>query len=168
MTTAREVRDVHFRTPDATFLHLSRALAHEALPAGVMVWAIAAGNSAAATTAAALTLALLSFAYAPLARTRHWAREHLADLWAMLLLMAVMAVSSPSASDAGSTGSSEGMSGHRMGMGALSAGISMAAAFAVVAVWVLARVLLARRLWRFHSLASAAVCGAGLLWMLAL
>jgi hypothetical protein len=164
-----------------------RALAHGALPAGAMVWATLAGHEPAAMVAAALALALLSFAYAPLARTRAWAREHLADLWAMLLLMAAMALTRAESTfpPAGkvdlprvgaylhdmSAGFGMLGAGGMLGTGAASAaGATSAAASAtavvVVVAWVLARALLARRRWRIHSLVSFAVCGAGLAWML--
>ncbi|MCU1420441.1 MAG: hypothetical protein JWN36_92 [Microbacteriaceae bacterium] len=162
-------------------------LTHGVLPAGAMVWATLAGHEPAAMIAAALALALLSFAYAPLARTRAWAREHLADLWAMLLLMAVMALSRAESTfpptgkvDVPRVGAylhdmSAGFgmlgAGGMLGTGAASAaGATSAAASAtavvVVVAWVLARALLARRRWRIHSLVSFAVCGAGLAWML--
>jgi hypothetical protein len=165
---------------------VSRALAHELAPAAVMVWAVVAGHGASAATmvAAALALGILSFAYAPLARSRHWAREHLADLWAMLLLMSTLALtpmsraestfltpanvdSAPLTTQVGH-GMGTGMGGG-MGPGASSAvGVTLSAfaALAVVAAWVVVRVLLARRAWRIHSLVSAIACGAGLLWML--
>jgi hypothetical protein len=137
------------------------------------VWVVVTGHEAVTMMAAALTLALLSFGYAPLARTRVWAREHLADLWAMLLLMAVMALgrAEPTFPNTGNIDSARLASGHGHGMGGAGAGIvglSGLAAIALVAGWALARVLIARRGWHTRSLVSAAVCGAGLLWMLLL
>jgi hypothetical protein len=170
-----------------------RALAHGVLPAGAMVWATLAGHEPAAMVAAALALALLSFAYAPLARTRAWAREHLADLWAMLLLMAVMALSRAESTfplagkvdmprvgaylhdmsagfgmlgAGGMLGTGESAAGAAGGAAGATSAAASAAAVAVVVAWALARALLARRGWRIHSLVSFAVCGAGLAWML--
>ncbi|WP_431279553.1 hypothetical protein [Leifsonia poae] len=153
------------------------ALAHEVIPAGVMVWAVLAGHTPAPMVVAAVTLALVSFAYAPFARTRAWAREHVVDLWAMLLLMSVMAVGVSSRVESSFPGAANLQStrltdhAHRMGgMGAgAGAGVGAAAAAAAVIVvaWVLARVLLARRGWRIHSIVSFGMCGAGLAWMLA-
>jgi hypothetical protein len=173
--------------PAPTVAAALRALAHGVLPAGAMVWATLAGHEPAAMVAAALALALLSFAYAPLARTRAWAREHLADLWAMLLLMAVMALSRAESTfpPAGkvdmprvgaylhdmSAGFGMLGAGGMGGAGAASAASATTAAVSaagivVVVAWVLARALLARRRWRIHSLVTFVLCGAGLAWML--
>jgi hypothetical protein len=171
------VRKVRFAVAEPHFSHEAtaaatlRALAHEALPASLMAWAVLAGHEPAAMVAAALILALLSFAYAPLARTRPWVREHLADLWAMLLLMAVMALSrGESTFPAAGNVDLPRVSAHAHGMsadfGMGGAGAMSAAAIAVVVAWALARVLLARRGWRIHSLVSVAVCGTCLVWML--
>lgn len=146
----------------------ARALAHEAVPAGVMAAAVLGGHTAGAMVAAAGALVLLSFGYAPLARTKHWAREHLADLWAMLLVMATMAFMA--------TGTLPGSAGtaahaHRMGGSPGSLALSAAAPGAMLVVvvgWIAVRALLARRGWHIHSAVSAGACGAGLAWMLML
>jgi len=189
------VPKVLFRGAGPRFSHetsavagVARALAHEIAPAAVMVWAVLAGHVSGSgpMLGATLALALISFAYAPLARTRHWAREHLADLWAMLLLMVALALAPVSGAEStfphpGNVDSAPltsglahgmGMGGDGMGMGgAFSADAPAAvvwgmAALVVIVGWVLARVLLARRAWGIHSLVSAAACGAGLAWML--
>lgn len=175
MTTAPAlVRDARSGSVGPRTSHESSvlwSLAHEALPAAVMVGAVLAGHGAAAMTGAAVLLALVSFGYAPLARTRHWAREHLVDLWAMLLLMAAMGgmgVGAGSAVDAGRAMSGHGMGGLALGSAGLLGPLGPVAPLGVVVVWIAARVLLARRGWRIHSVVSAAVCGAGLVWMLVL
>jgi hypothetical protein len=181
---------------------VARALAHELVPGGVMVWAVVAGHAGAPLTGAghtgagpaahagaagagamlgaALVLAVLSFAYAPSARSQHWAREHLTDLWATLLLMAALAFVPMTGAEstfqpAGNLDSAPLTAhlGHGMGSLAFPTGgvagfgaLAVVAVVAVVAAWVLARTLLARRAWRIHSLVSAVACGTGLAWML--
>ncbi|MFF1877258.1 hypothetical protein [Leifsonia sp. NPDC058230] len=186
------VRKVRFRGREPHFSHeagpsarggaaaiaAGRALAHEVLPMAVMAWAVLAGHGSAAMAAAAIALALLSFAYAPLARANHWAREHLADLWAMLLLMAAMALSRGDSTFPGAgnvdvprVGAHAHVLSAGFGMGGTGgmggAGSATAVVVAVVVAWALARAFLACRGWRIHSLVSAVVCGAGLVWMLA-
>lgn len=190
------VRNVRSRALAPHFSHESwaGALVHEAAMVGVMVAVMAAaaavGHGAAPMLGAAFVLALVSFGYAPLARTRAWAREHVADLWAMLLVMGVQAVGAE-ASGAGMGGAGmAGMGGHSLtGHGIATtptltasalatlpataaptlpatAALTNSAIAAVLLAWLLARVLLARRVWRIHSAVSLAGCGACLLWML--
>ena len=148
------------------------ALLHEVVPAGLMASAVLAGHTAVTMTAAALALMLLSFGYAPLARSRHWAREHLADLWAMVLLMVAMVFAGGHPAPGGGRADVGGTAAHEHGVvgvvGAAPAWTAVAAGIAVVGVWLIARTLLARRAWRLHSLVSLALCGSGLVWMLLL
>lgn len=176
MTTAREVRNVTAPARSEHVSHLSWSLAQEAAPVAVMVWVVAIGHSGAAMLAGGLALALLSIAYAPAARRRLWAREHLVDLWAMVLVMLLLAVSggvpSGGATPDAPAGHSHGHAALSLGAGAAGAGsagaaLSAVAVLAVVLAWVLGRALVARGGWRIHSLVSALVCGAGLAWMLA-
>ena len=181
MTTAREVRNVSSPARSEHVSHLSWSLAQEAAPAAVMVWVIAVGHSGAAMLAGGLALALLSIAYAPAARRRLWAREHLVDLWAMVLVMLVLVVSRGATA---SGGVPDAPAGHSHGLAALSLGaggalsavaggagaggaLSAVAVLAVVLAWMLGRALVARGGWRIHSVVSALVCGAGLAGMLA-
>ncbi len=174
MTTAREVRNVTSPARSEHTSHLSWSLAHEAAPAAVMVWAVAVGHSGAAMVAGGLALALLSIAYAPAARRRLWAREHLVDLWAMVLVMLLLVLGRGAPVDAAVP---DAPAGHAHAHAALSLGaagtgggvaaLSIVAVLAVLLGWVLGRVLVARGGWRIHSLVSAIVCGAGLAWMLA-
>jgi hypothetical protein len=174
MTTAREVRNVTAPAHSEHVSHLSWSIAQEAAPVAVMVWVVTIGHSGAAMLAGGLALALLSIAYAPSARRRLWAREHLVDLWAMVLVMLLLAVSggvpSGGAGPDAPAGHSHGHAALSLGAGASGAGgagsaLGAIGVLAVVLAWVLGRVLVARGGWRIHSLVSALVCGAGLAWM---
>jgi hypothetical protein len=142
------------------------ALAHEAPAAGLMLAACLAGG-AAALSAGALALALLSMGYARAARTSAFAREHLVDLWAMVLLLAGTAFagqSAPAGSAAGSVASAS--AGHRHLAGLADAPLAAVLVVGAAAGWVIGRLLLARRVRRPHTVVSAVVCGGMLAAML--
>lgn len=172
---------------------LAAALAHEVPAAALMLAACAAGE-AAALCGAAVVLALLSCLYARAARRSPAAREHIVDLWAMLLVMvgiafaegggAAGAVGGGAAGSVGgiAAGSGGGFAAPALGDvvstgrgGAapaahahLAAAGPLAAALIAVAIagWIVARVLLARRVVRGHTIVSAVVCGGMLAAML--
>lgn len=137
-----------------------------AVMVGVMGAAALAGHGSAPMLGAAFVLAAVSFAYAPLARTKAWAREHVVDLWAMVLVMVAQAVAeAPGGAGAGGMSGMSGMAGH----GLVSPAVTATAATATTAIllaWLIARAVLARRGWRIHSLVSFVGCGACLAWML--
>ncbi|WP_205288770.1 hypothetical protein [Leifsonia aquatica] len=143
---------------------LAVALAHEVPPAALMVLACLAGSPA-ALCAAAVGLALLSIAYARAARTSAFAREHLADLWAMLLVMVGAAFTGAGAVAGAGGGAVRGatardadpVSHHHLAVAA--APLAIALVVAAVTGWVVVRVLLARRAVRAHTIVSAVVCG---------
>ncbi|MFJ3489486.1 hypothetical protein [Leifsonia aquatica] len=140
------------------------ALAHETPPAALMIAGCLAG-SAAALCAAALALALLSAGYARAARRSPFAREHVVDLWAMLLVMVGMAFAGPAARGSAAVSAVEAAGGAGTGAAphhhAIAASGPLATGIVVVAVvgWLVARLLLARRVVRLHTVVSAAVCG---------
>ncbi|WP_349867161.1 hypothetical protein [Leifsonia sp. WHRI 6310E] len=142
---------------------LALALAHEMPPAALMIAGCLAG-SAAALCAAALALALLSAGYARAARRSPFAREHVVDLWAMLLVMVGMAFAgsaergSAAVSAVEAAGGGTGAAPHHH---AVAASGPLAVGIVLVAVvgWLVARLLLARRVVRLHTVVSAAVCG---------
>lgn|GEM_PF-2388692 len=165
-----------------------------AVMVAVMGAAALAGHGTAPMLGAALVFAALSFGYAPLARTRAWAREHVVDLWAMVLVMIAQAVGAGAPGAAGAGGmagmaGTTGMAGHGLGATAVAtAAASTVTASTVTAsttattattaasliitttaillAWLTARAVLARRGWRIHSLVSLVGCGACLAWML--
>ncbi|MFJ8894987.1 hypothetical protein ACIRCZ_10400 [Leifsonia sp. NPDC102414] len=159
-----------------------------AVMVAVMGAAALAGHGTAPMLGAALVFAALSFGYAPLARTRAWAREHVVDLWAMVLVMIAQAVGAGASGAAGVGGmagmaGTTGMAGHGLGATAVAtAAVSTATASttattaasltltitttAILLAWLIARAVLARRGWRIHSLVSLVGCGACLAWML--
>jgi hypothetical protein len=162
-----------------------------AVMVAVMGAAALAGHGTAPMLGAAFVFAALSFGYAPLARTRAWAREHVVDLWAMALVMIAQAVGAGASSAAGAGGmagmaGTTGMAGHGLGATAVAtAAASTVTASTVTAsttattaasltiittaillAWLIARAVLARRGWRIHSLVSLVGCGACLVWML--
>jgi hypothetical protein len=53
---------------------------------GIMAWAMAGGHSVMRNLVAGLACALLAIGYAPASRTSGRARDHIVDLWAMVLL----------------------------------------------------------------------------------
>lgn len=161
-----------------------------AVMVAVMGAAALAGHGSAPMLGAAFVFAALSFAYAPLARTRAWAREHVVDLWAMVLVMVAQAVAGASGwAGAGGMVGMAGMSGHGLVDPAVTTAATAATAAATAATaattaataattattittavillaWLIARAVLARRGWRIHSLVSLVGCGACLVWML--
>lgn len=186
--TARFVRTVRSRDGAPQVSHEASASAWAfvregamlAVMVAVMSAAALAGHGTAPMLGAALVLAALSFGYAPLARTRAWAWEHVVDLWAMVLVMIAQAVGA-GASGAAGAGGMAGMAGHRLGATAVAtAAASTATASttattaasltiittAILLAWLIARAVLARRGWRIHSLVSLVGCGACLAWML--
>ncbi len=138
---------------------LAVTLAHETPMVAVMAAVGAAGAAAhggggggpgaAASCAGALALALLSFAYGRAARRSAFAREHLVDLWAMVLAMVGMAFAAAPAAVAGATGV------------AALASAPLAGGLLIVALggWLVGRAILARRDRELHTLVSALVCG---------
>lgn len=98
------------------------------LMAGAMVPAMV-WPSAALSVASAALLVVVSIACARYSRRSPFLREHIVDLWAMALLLILLAPSAP-------------VSGHGHGV-RIDAGFALAA---VVAGWVVARVLLMRRM----------------------
>jgi len=143
---------------------LALALAHETPPAALMIAGCLAG-SAAALCAAALALALLSAGYARAARRSPSAREHVVDLWAMLLVMVGMAFAGSAVRGSAAVSAVEAAGGGGTGAAphhhAIAASGPLATGIVVVAVvgWLVARLLLARRVVRLHTVVSAAVCG---------
>jgi hypothetical protein len=139
-------------------------LVHELPAAGVMALACAAGN-AAALCAGAVALALLACGYGRIARRSPFAREHVVDLWAMLLVMVGMAFSAAPV-PAGVVGS-VAVAPHRH---LASVGGPVGPALVAIAVvgWLIGRLLLARRVRLLHTAVSAAVCGGMLVAMLAM
>jgi hypothetical protein len=114
------------------------ALAPHAVMAGAMVFAMAGGHSAARMLAASAALIVTSFACARKARSEPMFREHLADLWAMALVLVALA---PGHVD----GHSHGILPHGLvGLALIGAG------------WMLVRALLARGRWP-RALPSALV-----------
>lgn len=138
---------------------LAVALAHEAPPAALMLGACAAGSPA-ALCGAAVALALLSIAYARAARVSAFAREHVVDLWAMLLVMVGVAFA---AAPGGAASAPPAAGHHHLATATATAPATSAVALALVVVavggWVAARAVLARRTLRAHTVVSAAVCG---------
>ncbi|UAJ80369.1 hypothetical protein IT072_04850 [Leifsonia sp. ZF2019] len=132
------------------------ALAHELPPAAAMVWACAAG-SAAALCGAAIALAVLSCVYARAARTSAWAREHVVDLWAMLLAMVGAAFAATTSVPAPGSGAS--VTHHHLGGSLATEALAGALIAGAVCGWLVARILLARRVVRPHTLVSAVACG---------
>lgn len=159
---------------------LARTLAHETPMVVVMLAVMPAigasggaisgggggGAGAAASCAGALALALLSFAYGRAARRSAFAREHLVDLWAMVLAMVGMAFA---AAPVASAGASAGAPSPHRHLAAVTseplAGLLLAVA---LGGWLLGRTLLARRHRALHTLVSAVVCGGMLAAMVAM
>ncbi|KRC47043.1 hypothetical protein ASE16_16850 [Leifsonia sp. Root227] len=194
--TARLVRTVRSRDGAPQVSHEASASASAwafvregamlAVMVAVMGAAALAGHGTAPMLGAALVFAALSFGYAPLARTRAWAREHVVDLWAMVLVMIAQAVGAGASGAAGAGGmagmaGTTGMAGHGLGATAVataaastvtaSTTATTAASLtitttAILLAWLIARAVLARRGWRIHSLVSLVGCGACLAWML--
>jgi hypothetical protein len=184
VTTAEAVRPARAAPAHG----LVRTLAHEAPMAVVMLavaastvsaggaGAVAGGAGPAVSCAGALALALLSFAYGRAARRSAFAREHLVDLWAMVLAMVGMAFASAPAGGgrAGAAAVADtgalagGAAGHRHLVAAASEPIAGALLVVALAGWLIGRALLARRVRRVHTLVSAVVCGGMLAAMLAM
>lgn len=140
-------------------------LVHELPAAGVMALACAAGN-AAALCAGAVVLALLACGYGRIARRSPFAREHVVDLWAMLLVMVGMAFSAAPV-PAGVVGSAVA-SPHRHLDPSFGGPFGPALVAIAVTGWLIGRLVLARRVRRLHTVVSAAVCGGMLVAMLAM
>ncbi|GIT80857.1 hypothetical protein LLS1_25260 [Leifsonia sp. LS1] len=140
------------------------ALAHEVPPAAAMVWACAAG-SAAALCGAAIALAVLSCVYARAARTSAWAREHVVDLWAMLLVMVGAAFAgtgaahTPGSHPPGLGRGASSLAHHHLAGSLAAAPLAGALIAGAVCGWFVTRILLARRVVRPHTVVSAVVCG---------
>lgn len=141
---------------------------HEAPAMAIMAGAVIAGHAGLALAGSALGLAALSMGYARLARHRVWARDHVIDLWAMAAMMLGMLWAGSTAGVATSGANLFGSAAivsdaHHHALAPLGAG----AVIAVVVAWFGARSWSAFRSGiRTHSVLSAAVCGAGMLWML--
>ena len=139
-------------------------LAHELPPAVVMALSCVAGN-AASLCAGAVALALLACGYGRIARRSSFAREHVVDLWAMLLVMVGMAF-------CGAPGSASAdpvvASSHRHLEGSIGGPFGPGLVVVAVAGWMIGRLLLARRVRRLHTAVSAVVCGGMLVAMLAM
>ncbi len=150
----------------------------------IMAGVAAAGHSGVALAASALGLAALSMGYARLARLRVWARDHVVDLWAMALLMLAMLWSGIGAGSGAGTASwiGVGARSHAANGDALGRAIATvtpvghqhalavmgsSGVMVVVALWVCIRLVSAIRTGvHAHSVASAVICGGGMVWML--
>lgn len=151
---------------------LAVTLAHETPMVAVMAAVGAAGAAApgggggglgaAASCAGALALALLSFAYGRAARRSAFAREHLVDLWAMVLAMVGMAFAAAPAAVGAATGA------HRHLAALASAPLAGGLLIGALGGWLVGRALLARRDRELHTLVSALVCGGMLTAMVAM
>jgi hypothetical protein len=161
---------------------LARTLAHEAPMVAVMLGVGAAGGAgtaaggagpaAAASCAGALALALLSFAYGRAARRSAFAREHLVDVWAMVLAMVGMAFAGAppagAAAAAGAGGLAVEPAAHRHLAAVASEPLAGGLLVVALAGWLIGRILLARRVRRLHTLVSAVVCGGMMAAMMAM
>lgn len=150
---------------------VATSLAHGVAPLLLMVAPMLTGHAPAAVLGSVMCLVVLSVGYAPRARTDRWAREHVFDLWVMVLVMLLPLW--------GNTGG-----GHHGGwrQGAMPAcetalnGCSVLSVsghtglIGIVAAWGLVRALLIMRSKSradaASSAASGAVCALGLAWML--
>jgi hypothetical protein len=171
VTTGEAVRPAH----PAPAHGLARTLAHEAPMVAVMLGVGAAGGSgptAAASCAGALALALLSFAYGRAARRSAFAREHLVDVWAMVLAMVGMAFAGAPAPGAAAVAGAGGLAlepaAHRHLAAVASEPLAGGLLVVALAGWLIGRILLARRVRRLHTLVSAVVCGGMMAAMVAM
>lgn len=141
-------------------------LVHELPPSAVMALACLAGD-AAALCAAAVALALLACGYGRMARSSAFAREHVVDLWAMLLVLVGMAFSGGEVAG-GPAVAPTVASPHRHLAASIAGPVGPALIVVAVAGWTVGRLLLARRVRRLHTAVSAVVCGGMLVAMIAM
>lgn len=148
------------------------AVVHGVAPLTLMAIPIFNGHAAIAVLVSVLGLAALSIGYSPLARTRRWAKEHIFDLWVMVVVM-LLPLWGFAAAPHHSSGRSDSSSARDAASGSAGSafGAESLVAVGVVVAWAVVRVVCAcrsgSRADAAGSAASGIACACGLLWMLA-